>query len=264
MPVNCKAALERAIRAYPGKVGLAVRTLEGREFLHHASTAWQPASVIKLVVLCAAFHTLDWEKRCRLPKLAHGGGWGVLQHLRLPLELTLGDIVFLMIFISDNAATDYLLSRIPPAFIPTMLRKLGLKNTRLKKGFGTAYEPSRYARDQNVTTPMDILLLLEHIRSHKELKQMLAQQMDQAILHRALPSDVRRFTKSGQFEKARNDVGILEWDGGGCIISLFSVPAKPIRHGALDHLAELDGHLAQIAKRAYEWARFGSDASRSR
>ena len=256
MSENHKAALEQSIKAYPGKVGLAVRTLDGREFLLNASDAWQPASVIKLVVLCAAFQELNLQERRVLPKLERGGGWGVLQHLSRPLELTLGDIALLMIFISDNAATDYLLSLIPKERFPKMLRELGLKNTRVEKGFGTSFEPAEFSNGENVTTPLDILVLLEHIRSRKELKQMLAQQMDQAILHRALPGDVKRYTKSGQFETARNDVGILEWEGGGGIISLFSVPTQPIQHGALGYLAKLDGHLADIAEQAYLWARF--------
>jgi len=252
--VDHLSTLRHNIASFPGEIGLAVRSDDGKEFFHQADAPWEPASVVKLLFLCAAYDTLDLDRRVTITKIEKAAGWGVLQFLKDSPTLSLRDLATLMIVISDNVATDLILSHLPPETVDELIRSRGLVGTSVRGGFRTSFQPLAFS-GKNIMTAGDTLTLLRYIRTRPELRAVLCQQQDKSILHRYLPRGVARFSKSGEGSNVRNDCGFVEWEGGGAIISLFSKLPEPI--GTLERLADTDSRLAHIAHAAYRWAREG-------
>jgi len=252
--MDTKEKLRRRIAAFDGDIRLMVRTFEGREFCHNAETPSDPMSVIKLAYLHEAFQTLDMTEMVTIEHDEKAQGTGILMRLTGPVTLSMLDVATLMIVLSDNVATDFILSRLDRKAMHERLGTLGLKNTYAGSGFGSSYAPPADGR-QNTTTPRDIIALLTHIKEDQRMLSILAKQQDRTIIHHYLPDDVKRYTKSGQRGVVRNDAGIVAWDGGGAYIALFGVRNTPA--GNVRGLLEYDMQLAPIAEAAYLWARNG-------
>ena len=244
--------LADAISAFDGDIRLMVQTFDGREFSHNGAEPSDPVSVIKLAYLYEAFHQLDMDEVVTIPTEDKARGTGILMRLTGDVTLTMLDVATLMIILSDNVATDFLLLRLDREKMAEHLKEVGLADTFAWNGFWSAYEPPRADRD-NTTTPRDMCTLLSHIREDQRMMDILAKQLDRTIIHHFLPDDVKRYTKSGQHAEIRNDAGILEWDGGGAYIALFGIRNTPATNPR--ELLEYDMQLAPIAEAAYLWAR---------
>ena len=244
-------ALQDRIAAFDGEIHLMVRTFDGREFCHNSDAPTDPMSVMKLAYLYEAFRTLDMTEMVTIEHDDKAFGTGILMRLTGGVTLSMMDVATLMIVLSDNVATDFILGRLDREGMAERLKEMGLKNTFAAHGFGSSYAPD--CDRQNTTTPRDIITLLEHIRRDETMMSILAKQQDRTIIHHFLPDDVKRYTKSGQKGEIRNDVGIVEWNGGGACIALFGIRKTPA--GNVRGLLEYDMQLAPIAEAAYLWAR---------
>jgi len=243
--------LQDRINAFDGEIHLMVRSFDGREFCHNCDAPTDPMSVIKLALLYEAFQTLDMSETVTIEHDDKAVGTGILMRLAGPVTLSMLDVATLMIILSDNVATDFILGRLDREAMQERLAKMGLKNTFACHGFGSSYAPP--CERENTTTPRDIITLLEHIRGDEAMLSILARQQDRTIIHHFLPDDVKRYTKSGQKGEIRNDAGIVEWDGGGAYVALFGI--RNTAAGNVRGLLEYDMQLAPIAEAAYLWAR---------
>ncbi|HUW55830.1 MAG TPA: serine hydrolase [Planctomycetota bacterium] len=250
--MSAEDELRRRIEAFDGDVRLMVRTFDGREFRHQADEPSDPASVIKLTILYEAFETLDLTEIVTIPHDPKASGWGVLRRLTGDVTMSMLDVVTLMIIYSDNLATDFVLSRLDRDAMHERLRELGLEHTTAWNGFGTSFAPPD-REPKNTSTARDMVTLLEHIRRHKPMMDVLSKQTDRNIIHHGTPSGVARYTKSGQSARVRNDAGILEWEGGGAYLVLFAVRNTDVPDFKV--LLEYDMELAPIAEAAHLWAR---------
>jgi beta-lactamase class A len=249
--------LDRLIALFDGDIRLFVRTYDGRQLDRNADVPTCPMSVIKLAYLHQAFEHLDMGETVTVPADVTGSGTGILCRLNGPVTMPMLDMVTLMIIVSDNVATDYVLGRLDRELMERRLKELGMAETYASKPFWSSWAPP--ARDrENVSTPRDICALLEHIRCHEGMREILAKQLDRTIIQHFLPADVKRFTKSGQHAQFRHDAGFLEWKGGGTCMALFGVRNAPATNPR--ELLEYDMQLAPIAREAYLWAR-GVEAS---
>lgn len=246
--------LKQRISGFDGEIHMMVRSFDGREFCHNADEPTDPMSVIKLAYLYEAFQTLDMSETVTIDHDDQAGGTGILMRLAGPVTLSMLDVATLMITLSDNVATDFLLSRLDRQAMARRLEQMGLTSTYAWNGFGSACAPAASDRP-NTTTPRDIVTLLRHIGDDERMLSILAKQQDRTIIHHFLPDDVKRYTKSGQHGQVRNDAGIVAWDGGGAQIGLFGIRNTPA--GNVRGLLEYDMQLAPIAEAAYLWARNG-------
>jgi len=143
-------------------------------------------------------------------------GSGVLQHLNLGLELTLLDIVTLMLIISDNTSAKMLVKKFTPQKINEYIKSLGFKVTSLKIdgdkfGFG-------------MTTAKEISDLLEGLYKAKYFSQEMSNKLidimkksdNENRIKRYLPTDryndkvkLEIASKGGSIPGVRSDVGII-------------------------------------------------------
>ncbi len=131
------SALEHAIGAVRGMVGVAAMHLEtGKQLRHNADKVFFTASTLKVPLLVELFRQvdqgrIDLDQRISLTDSMRVPGSGVLKELGVGLQPTIRDLAVLMVIISDNVATDILYNLVGRENLVQMLRELGLSKTRI-------------------------------------------------------------------------------------------------------------------------------------
>ena len=192
------------------------------------------ASTIKLAVLVALFRAVDADRLCLdethiLGAADKVGGSGVLGALHDGLALTLRDLAYLMIAISDNTASNLLIDAVGGLeAVNATSRDLGLRDTTLgRKFYG---RPARGDERENVTAAADLAALLaailgSHAASPASCERMLA--LLRAQQHRDrlacfLPAGIAYAGKGGSLPGMALDAGILFAPAGPLIVAALA------------------------------------------
>ena len=91
------------------------------------------ASTCKIPILVSAYRqveagALDLSARIEITDDTRTWGSGLFNAFDTGLKPTLHDLLLMMIVVSDNAATDLVLSQLPAGFVTTTMQQLGLQN----------------------------------------------------------------------------------------------------------------------------------------
>lgn len=132
-----KADLIRSIRklitSQPYEIGITIKIDYQQELAINADRQFRSASLIKLAVInyvLASHQDLSREIQLNPDKMV--GGAGVLQLLSIP-RLRLRDLLALMISVSDNAATNFVIDGVGKPKINQYLQQQGFTKTRLNR-----------------------------------------------------------------------------------------------------------------------------------
>lgn len=204
-----------------GVLGLAVKDLtSGDEFFIHGDEVMPQASSIKIAVLANLY------LQAQQGKLKLGDEYVVRKEDLVPgsdimlgltpgvTRLTLRDLATMMIAVSDNSATNVLIDRLGMDNVNTMLAALGLHGTQLRRKMMDLKAASEGR--ENVSTPREMMFLLETIYRGKLLNAQLTQDFlkmlsthKESALLQGLPEDAVAANKPGELEAVRNDSGIV-------------------------------------------------------
>ena len=251
----------------------------------------QTASVIKMGILLDAAEQIragkaGLDERIVLAKANQVQGSGVLGELTPPIDLTFGDVLRLMVVLSDNTATNMAIDRLGLAHINETLRKAGLAQTVLyKKVYVPATEPMPADQPKfglGKTTAREMASIMERIVTcHLSLDGaapleadgkicgailgMLRNQQDRDSLPRYLETlDTSEEgsaigNKTGALNQVRNDVAIVSTKAGPVVIAAFTWDNADQRWTG-DNEAEQT--LGKLAKAVIDrWSPGGLDAS---
>jgi beta-lactamase class A len=223
-----------------GTVGVSLATSSGERFAHHGDRRFRAASIVKIPVMVELFRQVERGERSLTQRYVlrdedRAPGTGVLLHLHPGLELTLEDLVYLMISTSDNTATNVLIELVGMGNINRTMRDLGMTRStlgRLMKG-----RRATQAERENWATPDDYASLGEAIlvrraaqaTSCDAMMAMLEKQQCTNRISRYLPPGTRWGSKIGQTEGVTNDVGFVMTERGFLVISAFC-EALPDQH----------------------------------
>ena len=203
------------------EIGVAARLIgTERRWEIAGDHVFPAASTIKLAILVSLVREveagrLDLDQQFPVSQQASVGGSGVLGSLRPGLALTLADLAYLMIAISDNTASNVLLDLIGFDRVRSTIAALGLRGTALNRRFlGRAPAPDQ---PDNSTTAADLCALLTAIASDTAAspagcatkRAWLAGQQNRDRLARRLPPVVTFGGKSGSLPGLVHDAGIL-------------------------------------------------------
>jgi beta-lactamase class A len=125
--------------AHHGHVALYATQLNtGRSVEIDADRPVQTASVIKLTILFEAMEQVRagkarWDEKLSLSNGDAVSGSGVLMFFDAPLQLTLKDVLTMMVIVSDNTATNLAIERFGVDAINARIGWMGLKDTHLYK-----------------------------------------------------------------------------------------------------------------------------------
>jgi beta-lactamase class A len=252
------ARIRSLATGFQGELGLFAKRLRTGETIEwQADTRFPTASVIKLPIMVEAFEqisrgALSADAIVPVRASAKVGGSGVLGELHDGAEVTIRDLIRLMIVVSDNTATNLLLERVGVANVNSRMRAYQLANTILfRPTFGKKAEVSPELEREfglGMSTPRDMGVLLEMIATgravsesaSKEMRAILEAQQDTRMIPRKLPFDAREIVvanKTGTDEEkladssgvkghVRADVGIVR---SGEIMFVIAVFARRIK-----------------------------------
>lgn len=222
-----RRALERIVATHAGVTGITVRNLAtGESISIRGQEKFPSASLIKVPVLVALLDQVG-QGRMQLDELStmiardRVGGSGVIKHLRTGTELSLEDLAWLMITLSDNTATNLLLDKLDIRTVGVKMEALGLPQSKIhSKTFRreTSIAPDSSAKyGLGVATPDEMVQLFSLLHEGRAVTpaldslaiRILLANQDGNMMTRWVPSGVRVAHKTGSVDQARNDCGIM-------------------------------------------------------
>ncbi|HTU56464.1 MAG TPA: serine hydrolase [Acetobacteraceae bacterium] len=215
-------------------VGAAVIAPGGERFGHKAGRRFVAASTVKVPLMIALFrrveaggHSLAETYRLRNEDRAPGSG--VMLHLHEGMELTVGDLVYLMISISDNTATNILIDMVGMEEVNAVMASLGMTGSTL--GRKMQARAAGAGQKENWASPEDYARVIEALLKNEAasagscaaMVAMLEKQQNERRIARYLPkADRPRWgSKTGSVPGVCNDVGFVMTGKGALIVSVF-------------------------------------------
>ncbi len=255
------AALAEAERA-GGTVGIAVRGPQGAHFARHGARRFRAASTVKVPLLIELLRQVDrglfaLTDLHTLTAADKVPGSGVLLALHDGLAVTYRDLLYLMMTISDNTATNILIERAGMAAVNATMRDLGMTDSALERTMrGRAAEPGE---PENWGTPDDYLRVLGAIlaggaasaASNATMRALLEQQQNPRRIGRYVPvvDGISWGSKTGSLGGVANDIGFIASPRGVLLLAIFTAglpeaddPERTI--GLLARAAMLDTGIA--------------------
>jgi beta-lactamase class A len=242
-----------AVISKEGLAGIAIAFNSEIYAEWHGDRQFRAASTIKIAVMIEIFRAVEQGKISRsdivsLKESDRVPGSGVLAHLHEGLNLTVDDLLYLMISISDNSATNMLVDLVGLDAINSTLEELGLQSSRMRRRM--LGRTPREDEPENWVTPRDFALMTQAIvsdtaaspESCAAMRELLSTQQNHERIARFLPEGVTWGSKTGSLPNVVNDVGFVTTDQGTIVIACF-----------IEGLSEADGEKAigEIARAAW-------------
>ncbi len=241
-----------------GTAGVSLIGPDGAAWEHLGDRIFNPASTLKIPVMVEIYRKIDagelrLDDPWTLTDDERVGGSGVLNQMRTGATLTLYDLIYLMISISDNLATDVLINKAGVEAINRTTADLGMKNSRLA---GTLRDAFAGAPELGRATPNDYATAIAAILDGKAASEesceamtaMLETQQNRRRIARYLPLPVplsesmRWGSKTGTTRGVCNEAGFIIGPNGRLIIAVYT------EHYADTHVAEqVIGEIARAA-----------------
>lgn len=242
----------------------AVDIGSGREIGVRADEQVVIASVFKILLVLefarqAAVGQLDPTERVRIGAADRLGGWGTAGCAD-DVELSLRDLAFFAMSVSDNTAADLLMRRVGPDVVPLLAAELGLTRTRVVGGPRQLLEsmfadvgardaadfarifaelPEERVRGLRVfdpdhttsSTAREITRLLSLIWRDEAgpagacalVRDLMARQLFWTRLPSGFPPEVRVSAKTGTLPGLHIEAGVAEYpDGGRYAVAVFA------------------------------------------
>lgn len=209
------------LKGLPGHVGFYFKNLNTGEILYHnENDEYIPASVIKLPVLMAIFLLADRGEADlkEYIKIKHGDkmpSCGALSSFSDEPEVDVRTLCNLMITISDNTATNILISHYGTGCLNEVFEEMGLEKTRVNRRLFDSEASQKGI--QNSITPKEMGFLMEKLYRNEfvskavseEIKEILCRQQINHKLKEMLPPGTKAAHKTGEDDYISNDVGIV-------------------------------------------------------
>jgi beta-lactamase class A len=222
-----------AAEAKGARVGLSAILPDGSSINHRENEVFKSASTIKIAIMIELFRRIEagdllLDQRYVLKQEDKVPGNGVLQELHAGIELTLRDVLYLMMSISDNPATKILIDHVSMDAVNATMRELGLQESVL--GRPMRGRPANPDEQENLATPAEFARLIAAImdgtaasaESCMAMLEMLKLQANDKRIGRFVPADMEWGSKTGSYDTVVNDVGFVMTKDGPLIISIFS------------------------------------------
>jgi beta-lactamase class A len=260
--------IQRVIKSVNATWGIYVKCIEtGEEIAINADAPMDTMSVIKIPLMAEAFRQIGAGKfqlsdRVKLVAAAKQPGTGIIRSLDAGVDLTVKDLLTLMIIVSDNTATDLVYEKVGgPEAVNRLMQEWGLKSIRSGgtaanwfKGLAAAPNAEAFHRDGKIafgwSSPRDMGRLLEKIEKGEAVSAEASAEMLRMMRGQVYSSRIPRYVsgyriphKTGDFMPyIGNDVGVLEGAGKRVVISVFTAN----HFGAGDRLEDAIGRVSEL------------------
>jgi len=251
--------------------GIYIKCLEtGEEIAINADQQMDTMSVIKLPLMAEAFQQIQQGKfaltdRVTLTDAAKRPGTGIIRSLDPGVQLTVKDLLTLMVIVSDNTATDLIFEKVGgPAPVNALMDTWGLTSIRAVGTADTWFKALRAAGNAEqfhregktpfgLSSPRDMGRLLEKMEKGEAVSKEASEQMLRIMRGQVYSSRLPRYVtgyqiphKTGDFMPyIGNDVGVLESRNRHVIMSVFTAKhfgTNADLEDAIGRIAELTGN----------------------
>lgn len=252
-----------------GVLGVAILDLSsGKNFLLHADDVFPQASSIKIAVLAELYrqaqdgklkltdlYTVQASDLVADSDIMNGLTPGVTR-------ITLRDLATMMVAVSDNSATNVLIDRVGMENVNALMDSLGLAHTRLRRKM-MDLKAAGEGRE-NVSTPAEMMTLLEDLYRGKVLNQQLTTDFfkmlsthKESFIPRDLPEGLKVANKPGELEGVRNDSGIVFVENRPYVICVMTTYLRHERDGeqAISRISAAAYSMFDRLARASEYGR---------
>lgn len=263
-----QANIEQVTHSVNATWGIYIKCLEtGEEIAIDADRQMDTMSVIKIPLMAEAFRQIEAGKfalsdRVTLTDAAKRPGTGVIRSLDAGVQLTVKDLLTLMIIVSDNTATDLIynkvggigpVNRLMDSWGLSSIRATGTADTWFKalRAAGSTEKFHREAKTPfGLSSPRDMGRLLEKLEKGEAVSKTASAQMLQIMRGQVYSTRLPRYVtgyriphKTGDFLPfIGNDVGVLESPSRHVVMSVFTAN----HFGAGVHLEDAIGRVAQL------------------
>jgi beta-lactamase class A len=227
--------VQEEVEDYEGIAGVYVRDREGGwSYGLRPDEEFFSASIIKVPVMVAVYRKVDEGEisfsqmvEIQADDWASGAGW--LQWEQPGTKQTVGDLLYLMMGQSDNAATNALVRLVGGReYVNEVTLSLGAKNTVLYQKLSS--ERAAVPSLDNRTTPRDMATMMEKIAtgeaaSDASCKDMIALMYQNELdwwLDAGLPANVWAANKAGWLYEVFNEAGIVEDGDHPYVVAILS------------------------------------------
>jgi beta-lactamase class A len=261
--------LESIARTVPGVLGVSCRTLADAPpaFEYNATEQFPTASTIKVLIAATAFHvaeiepgslneTIVWHRSDLI------GGSDFMAQQPEGARFTVRELLAPMIEVSDNTASNLLISHYGFSAINAMGAAADMNDTRLARHF--LDYTAIVEHNDNVTTPADMTTLLFAIArgSHegtatilssahcRSIVRLMLGQTDRDAIPEGLPPHVVVANKTGEIDGTRNDIAIVSPFGDSpYVLSIYTkwLTNYAAAYAAIHRIARLSYHLLGTA-----------------
>ena len=235
----------------PIRIGVAVQAPDGDQFSMRGDERFVSASTIKIPIMIEIYRqidrgTLSLDDRFTLTAADICQGSGVLLQLHPGLELTLRDIIYLMMSISDNTATNMLIDIAGMENVNETIASLGMSGSSL--GRKMRGKPAEGDEPENWATPDDFRTVLDAILCNRaaapescaQMIEMLTLQQNNRRIGRWIPVDRKPTwgSKTGTVGSVSHDAGFIRGPQGDLIVTVFT-DGFPVLHDAEPVIGEI-------------------------
>jgi beta-lactamase class A len=153
-------------------------------------------------------------------------------------QQTIRDLLFKMITVSSNLATNILIEKVQPENIMRTMREMGCNDIRVRRGVedGKAFD----AGLNNTTTAYDLMLIFQRIAQKSvvtadacdQMLRILKAQKFKNMIPAKLPDDVIVAHKTGSITNVQHDSGIVYLpDGRSYVLVILSKELRSNKEG---------------------------------
>lgn len=216
--------IERTLQGIPGSISFYYKNLvTGEELTYREDEKMYAASVIKLYIMADAFYRiqqgeLNPDQMVTMKKEYYVPSCGAVAYMHEGLEVTVMDLITLMIIFSDNTATNVLIDLLGMDRINEEIHQMGMEQVWLRRKMFDLEKSRQGIQNQITAKQTGILLqrmyegtLVDRASSQKMLSILKNQQLNGKIpfyLH-ALDSSPDIAHKTGEDTGITHDVGIV-------------------------------------------------------
>ncbi len=218
--------LRKQLDSIPGNVSIVCKNLStGENFSYREEEPHVAASVIKIFLMAAVFQgfadgTFSPDDKLTVHKTDCVPSCGVLTYLHGEREVSIRDLVELMIIVSDNTATNLLFDYVGAERLSAFIRDtLGLEKTVFRRKM---FDDEGSAKGiENYVTAKDAAWLLEKIYRRELISPEASEEMYRILTHQRLNGKIPFYLhtlpdapmiahKTGEDTGVTHDVAVVE------------------------------------------------------
>jgi beta-lactamase class A len=231
---NLEKRLQEEIIQFKGISGVVVKDLgTGWEFSHNKDKKFAAASLTKIPIMASTFLAakegrVKLDRNITLKSTDKLSGSGTLKNLPSGTTFSVEKLIGLMIYDSDNTATNMVTNLAGIDYLQNSFKLLGLKNTNISRR--VADYQARKKGIENYTTAEDMTFLLEQIYYRRLINRDISERCINLLklthlndrIPKYLPADITVAHKTGLERRVCHDAGIVFTCRGDFIIVVLT------------------------------------------